>query len=251
MFLTVVSAKNLPGFLELLILRRTKLDTGAKYAVTTIVGYLIIAFGTLAALNKAGLQWSELKFVAGAFSLGLAFGMQEIIANFVCGIILLFERPVRIGDYVTIGSQSGTVKRIQIRAVTLQDLDRRETVIPNKKLITDDVTNWSLTDEVVRMTVPVGIAYGSDTALAQQTMMKVLMDNPNILKTPAPTVLFLGFGDSSLDFEIRGFMNDIRDLPRIKSQIHLAVDDAFRKHNIEIPFPQRVVHHVPAPQTTS
>ncbi|NNC37108.1 MAG: mechanosensitive ion channel [Hyphomonadaceae bacterium] len=243
LILTTVAARNLPGFLELLVLRNTNLDAGAKYAAVTIIGYAIVAVGSVVALSKAGLQWSQLQWFVAALSLGIGFGMQEIVANFISGIILLFERPVRIGDYVTIGAQSGTVSRIQIRAVTLQDLDRRETVIPNKKLITDDVTNWSLSDSVVRLSITVGIAYGSDTTLARKLMLQALQENENVLNDPVPAVLFSGFGDSSLNFEMRGFIFGFENLAKITSELHLAVDAAFREHKVEIPFPQRVLHH--------
>ena len=186
-------------------------EAGTRYAVTTILGYIIIAAGIIIGFNQLGLQWSQLRWIATGLSVGIGFGLQKIIANFISGLIILFERPIRIGDYVTIGDQSGTVSRIQIRATTLKDLDNLEILIPNEALISERVTNWTLSSSITRLIVPVGIAYGSDTDSAREIMLAAVRDLPKVLNTPAPNVLFTGFGDSSLNFEVRVFLNTFDD----------------------------------------
>ncbi len=237
--LTFIAAKNLPGFLEIFVLNRAGVDTGTRYAVTTILGYVIIAVGVIIGFDKLGLQWSQLKWIATGLSVGIGFGLQKIIANFISGLIILFERPVRIGDYVTIGDQSGIVSRIKIRATTLTDLDNREILIPNEALISERVTNWTLSNSVTRMIVPVGIAYGSDTDKARDIILAALKANPKILETPAPQVLFTGFGDSSLDFELRVFLKNFDERWPVTHTIHTDVNKALAKAGFTIPFPQR------------
>ncbi len=237
--LTFIAAKNLPGFLEIFILNRAGMDAGSRYAVTTILGYVIVAIGVLIGFDRLGLQWSQLRWIVTGLSVGIGFGLQKIIANFISGLIILFERPVRIGDYVTIGEQSGTVSRIQIRATTLMDLDNREILIPNEALISERVTNWTLSNAVTRLTVPVGIAYGSDTDKARDLMLETLKSNNKVLDTPAPQVFFVGFGESSLDFELRVFLRTFDDRVLVRHMIHTDINRVLEKAGITIPFPQR------------
>ncbi len=240
--LTVIAVRNLPGLLELFVLQRTRLKESSRYAITTVTGYLIVIIGFLLAFNKLGLQWSSMKWIVGGLSVGIGFGLQEIIANFISGLIILFERPVRIGDYVTIGDQSGKVSRIQIRATTLTNLDNLEIVIPNKELITGRVTNWTLTTGMTRLAIPVGIAYGSDTKAAHKLMLETAKANPNVLKTPEPKVLFMGFGDSSLDFEVRVYLASFDSRVPMRHEMHMQLNEALEKAGINIPFPQRDLH---------
>ena len=237
--LTFIAARNLPGFLEIFVLNRVGVDAGIRYAVTTILGYLIIAAGIIIAFDQLGLQWSQLRWIVTGLSVGIGFGLQKIIANFISGLIILFERPIRIGDYVTIGEQSGTVSRIKIRATTLRDLDNREILIPNEALISERVTNWTLSSSVTRLIVPVGIAYGSDTDAAREIILDAVKEIPKVLSRPSPQVLFLGFGESSLDFEIRLFLNNFEDRFPIQHAIHTEVNKALEAAGISIPFPQR------------
>ena len=237
--LTFIAAKNLPGFLEIFVLNRAGVDAGTRYAVKTILGYVIVAVGIIIGFDRLGLQWSQLRWIVTGLSVGIGFGLQKIIANFISGLIILFERPVRIGDYVTIGDQSGTVSRIKIRATTLMDLDNREILIPNEALISEKVTNWTLSNAVTRLTIPVGIAYGSDTDQARDLMLEALKSNNKILETPAPQVLFVGFGDSSLDFELRVFLKGFDDRFPVTHMIHTDINKALEKAGISIPFPQR------------
>lgn len=240
--ITIIAARNLPGFLEIFILNRVGVDAGARYAVVTILGYIIVATGIVLAFQRIGLQWSQLQWVVGGLSIGIGIGLQKIFANFVSGLIILFERPIRIGDFVTIGDKSGTVTRIKIRATTLGDLDNREILIPNENLISQEVTNWTLSNSVTRVIVRVGIAYGSDTDEAREVMLDVIKDNKRVLETPPPQAFFLGFGDSSLDFELRFFIRTFEERFPVSHQIHTAINKALAKHGFEIPFPQRDIN---------
>lgn len=237
--LTFIAARNLPGFLEIFVLNKLGVNPGTRYAVVTIVGYIIVAAGVIIGFDRLGLQWGQLKFVAAGLSVGIGFGLQKIIANFVSGLIILFERPVRIGDYVTIGDQSGTVSRIKIRATTLADLDNREILIPNEFLISERVTNWTLSNSVTRLIVNVGIAYGSNTDLARDLMLEKIKTIPKVLDNPAPQVLFMGFGDSSLDFQIRVFLRNFDERVPMTHTIHTEINKTLAEAGITIPFPQR------------
>lgn len=240
--LTIAATKNLPGLLEIAILQRLSLLPGERYALTTIVRYAILTVGVVLAFNAVGIGWSKVQWLVAAVGLGLGFGLQEIFANFISGLILLFERPIRVGDTVTVGGINGTVTKINIRATTITDFDRKELVVPNKEFVTGQLINWSLTDSVLRLVVPVGIAYGSDTKLAEEILYQVAVDENLVLEEPPPKVVFYNFGASSLDFELRVFTKDVEALIQARHTLHMAIDDAFRKAGIEIAFPQRDIH---------
>jgi small-conductance mechanosensitive channel len=182
------------------------------------------------------------RWLVAALGVGLGFGLQEIVANFFSGIIILFEQPVRIGDTVTVGELSGTVSKFRIRATTITDWDNKEIIVPNKMLITERLINWTLTDPITRVIVKVGIAYGSDTAKAHDVMPEVAKSNPMVLDAPEPTVYFLGFGDSALEFEVRVFVRELGHRLPIMHELHMAIDNALRENGFEIPFPQRYIH---------
>ena len=240
--LTFMVVRNLPGLLEVSILRRLKLASGERYAITAILTYTISAAGIIFAFSMLGVGWGKIQWLVAAMSVGLGFGLQELFANFVSGIILLFERPIRVGDTVTVGGVHGTVTRIRIRATRILDWDRKELIVPNKEFIMGQLVNWTLSDSVIRMIIPVGIAYGSDTQKALEVFGRVVSEHPAVLKDPEPQVLFLGFGDSSLNFEIRVFCPHLDAFLKIKHELHLAIDAALREAGIEIPFPQRDLH---------
>lgn len=240
--LTILAARNIPGLLEIAVLSNFTLETGTSYAITSICRYLILIVGSIIALQVVGAQWSKLQWLIAALSVGLGFGLQEIVANFVSGIVLLFERPIRIGDTVTVGDQSGTVSKIQIRATTIVDWDRREIVIPNKIFITERLVNWTLTDPITRRTISVGVAYGSDIELVERLLLDVAESEVKVLDDPPPVALFLNFGESTLDFELRVFVRGIREMIPVTHALHVAIDKTFREHNVEIAFPQRDVH---------
>jgi potassium efflux system protein len=239
---TLFVSRNIPGLLEFTLLQRLPLTAGGRYAITTLARYSLVVIGVVLAFNAIGIGWSKVQFLAAAITVGLGFGLQEIFANFVSGLILLFERPIRVGDTVTVGSVNGTVSRIRIRATTITDWDRKELVIPNREFVTGQIVNWSLSDSILRLTVAVGIAYGSDTKLARQLLLKVAEENKVVLKDPEPRAVFLGFGESSLDFELRVFIPHIDHFLNTRSELHFAIDEAFREAGIEIAFPQRDLH---------
>ena len=239
---TFFASRNLPGLLEITLLRRLPLDFGGRYAFTTLCRYAIIALGIIAAFSYIGFNWSSIQWMVAALGVGLGFGLQEIVANFICGLIVLFERPFRIGDTVTIGETTGTVSKIRIRATTIVDWDRKELIVPNKEFITGRLVNWSLSDQILRIVVPVGIAYGSDTELAEKLLLKAARDNPKILKEPEPYVIFKEFGDNSLNFDLRVYVNGIGDWIPMLHRLNQRIDKEFRQAGVSIAFPQRDVH---------
>ena len=240
--LTVVAARSIPGFLEVVVLQRLRLDAGARYAVGVICMYAISVVGVLLAFRLIGVGWSSVQWLVAAMTVGLAFGLQEIFANFVSGLIILLERPIRLGDTVTVGESIGTVTRIRPRATTITDWDRKELVVPNKEFITGRLVNWTLSDKVLRVILRVGIAYGSDTELAEKLLYEKAREHPLILEGPSPMVLFAQFGDNSLNFELRVYISGVEHYLRISHDLNMAIDKAFRDAGITIAFPQRDTH---------
>ncbi|MCX2587524.1 mechanosensitive channel MscK [Proteus penneri] len=234
--------RNLPGLLEVLILSRIKLQQGASYAITTILTYVIIAIGTIVSLGILGVAWEKLQWLAAALTVGLGFGLQEIFANFVSGLIILFERPVRIGDTVTIGTYSGTVSRIRIRATTVTDFDRKEVIIPNKAFVTERLINWTLSDTVTRIIIQVGVAYGSDLEKVKAILMKAAKDNIRVMTEPEPVVLFTEFGASTLNHELRFYVRTLGDRSIAIDEVNRAIDKLCNENNINIAFNQLDVY---------
>lgn len=239
---TFLASKNIPGLLEIVWLSRFNMEPGTGYAITTITRYVFIITGTIVVLQLLGAQWSKVQWLVAALTVGLGFGLQEIVANFVSGIVLLFERPIRIGDTVTVGDQLGTVSRIRIRATTIVDWDRREIVIPNKTFITERLMNWTLSDPITRITIRVGVAYGSDVKLTESLLNSIARSNEKVLEDPPPVALFLNFGDNSLDFELRVFIRGIMERVAVTHELHVEIDKVFREHDVVIAFPQRDLH---------
>lgn len=240
--LTVLSVKLIPGLLDMLLLRRLKLDRGGRFAIAALTRYTLILIGVLYALGELGVGWGEAQWLVAGLSVGLGFGLQEIFANFISGIIMLFERPVRVGDIVTVGGVSGTVTNISMRATTVQDFDRKELVIPNKQFITQELVNWSLSDDVLRVKIDVGVAYGSDTNLVNATLLKLAREHALVLRDPEPSSHFLAFGDNTLNFELRCFVSGADNFLRVRHELNMQLYEAFRDARIEIAFPQRVLH---------
>lgn len=235
---TLVLARNLPGLLEVTVLSRLEVAAGSAYAITSLLSYAITAVGLLTALSLLGVPWNRLQWLVAALGVGLGFGLQEIFANFVSGLIILFERPVRIGDVITIGDLTGSVSRIRIRATTITDFDRKEIIVPNKNFVTDRLINWTLTDSVTRIMIKVGFAYGTDLATARQLLMDAAAANPRIMADPAPVVYFLAFGASTLDHELRVHVRELADrLPAI-DELNRAIDERCRALGIQIAFNQ-------------
>ncbi|WP_286237433.1 mechanosensitive ion channel domain-containing protein [Neptuniibacter halophilus] len=240
--LCLLAAYNLPGLLQLLVLRNLELAPGTGYAISSLIKYVLILVGVLGAFSSFGLEWGKLQWLVAALGVGLGFGLQEIVANFVSGLIILFEKPVRIGDTVTIDGLTGTVTRIQIRATTIIDWDRKEVIIPNKTFITQQLINWSLTDSTTRIVIPVGVAYGSDTELARGLMLEAAAEEERVLQDPKPEAFFTGFGDSTLNLELRLFVSAMADRLEMTHRVNTSIDRKFKQAGLEIAFPQLDVH---------
>lgn len=234
--------RNLPGLLEVLVLSRLKMRQGASYAITQILNYIIIAVGAMTVFGSLGVSWDKLQWLAAALSVGLGFGLQEIFGNFVAGLIILFERPVRIGDTVTIGTFSGTVNKIRIRATTITDFDRKEVIIPNKAFVTERLINWSLSDTITRVVIRLGVAYGSDLDKVKEVLLKAAMDHPKVMHDPEPAVFFTTFGPSTLDHELRLYVRELRDRSYTVDELNRTIDRLCRENGINIAFNQLEVH---------
>lgn len=240
--MTLLLSKDLPGLLEFTLLRFLPISASVRYAISSLTQYIVVIIGFVLIFRALGIEWSNIKWLVAALSVGLGFGLQEIVANFVSGIILLFEQPMRVGDIVTVDGVSGKVSKIRIRATTIINWDRQELIIPNKQIITGQLINWSLADPVTRIRVPVGIAYGSDVPQALRLIQQAAEEHPSALKDPAPSVIFASFGDNSLQLELRVFVEDLENFLIIKSELHSAINNKLNGANIVIAFPQRDVH---------
>jgi potassium-dependent mechanosensitive channel len=240
--LTVVSARNLPGLIEIGLLSHTRIDAASRYAVTSILRYAIVITGSLVGLSLLGMRWSQLQWMAAALTVGLGFGLQEIFANFVSGLILLFERPFRVGDVITVGDLSGRVTRIRTRATTILDFDNKEIVVPNKSFITGQLINWTLSDTTTRVTIKVGVAYGTDPRRVEALLLRAARENGHVLTDPEPKCWFLAFGASSLDFELRVFVSTLGDRLEVQHHLNTRITELFAEHGIEIAFPQLDLH---------
>jgi potassium efflux system protein len=241
-FIVLVLVRNLTSIAEILLFRRVTIESGSRYAIQQLSKYLLMTIGFFAITNELGFSWSQVQWLVAALSVGLGFGLQEIFANFVSGIILLFERPIRVGDIVTIGDVTGKVSRIHMRATTLTDFDQKELIVPNKTFITTQLVNWSLSDAITRLVIPVDIAYGTDIELAHKVMMDTVIETPFVLTTPAPSVLLLAFGDSALRFSIYAYVSETAHRLPVTHDLHLRIVNALKEYHIEIPFPQRDIH---------
>jgi potassium efflux system protein len=231
--------RHLPALYEALLFpRMDRSDEGSRFVIVTISRYAILLVVYAAALLHLHVSFTSLGWLLGAVTFGLAFGLQEIISNFVSGLILLLERPVRVGDLVSVGGNLGTVKQIRIRATVIENLDRQILLVPNRQFITQEVVNWTHNDEIVRSKVAVGVAYGSDVENAVRLILEVLEKHPKVLRDPEPKVLFLGFGESSLDLQLFYFTR-IPDRMATLSEVHHEVNRRLEEAGITIPFPQR------------
>jgi potassium efflux system protein len=248
LLLTVIAARNLPGLVELGLLSRIHLDAPTRYAITSLSRYVIVIGGVIAGLGLLGVRWSNLQWMAAALTVGLGFGLQEIFANFVSGLIVLFERPYRVGDIITIGEVEGTVTRIRTRATTVMDWDNKEVVVPNKTFITERFVNWTLSDTVTRVVLKIGVAYASDAETVRQQLLEAAESDPRVLRDPPPTCWLLNLGASTLDFELRVFVGEILDRNRVRHALYQRIISAFRERGIEIAFPQMdlLVRNAPA-----
>lgn len=238
----VSTIRNLPGILEILVFQRTRIDEGTKTAIVSLANYTVIAIGAIELFRNLGVDWSQFGWIAAALSVGLGFGLQEVVANFVSGIILLFERPIRVGDVITVDGVDGKVSRIQIRATTILDWDRKELIVPNKRFITGTLKNWTRSNSINRIVIPVGVAYGSNTGKAREILLGIAEEHPEIMDDPAPLATFEGFGDSTLNLVLRAYLPTLDNRLGIITELHTLIDEKFSEAGIEIAFPQLDVH---------
>lgn len=240
--LTVVFVSNFPGLVDLMSAGKFAMTAGSRYALIQLVRYLLVGIAFLAIANELGGSWSQVQWLVAALSVGLGFGLQEIFANLVSGIILLFERPIRVGDTVTVGDVTGRVCRIQMRATHIIDWDMKELVVPNKNIITERLVNWTLTDTVTRVVLMIGVGYGSNVELVERVLKEVINSVESVLSEPEPSVSFMTFGESSLDFRVCVFVRELGDRIPVTHELHKKFYAALQEHQIEIPFPQRDIH---------
>ena len=243
MLLVVVSERYLRRILRKRILARTHLEPDLQYAVSRFVGYCFIAVGFFFAFRVIHLDLSSLAVIVGGLGIGIGFGLQNIVSNFVSGLIILAERPIAIGHRVEVGGVAGQVTKISLRSTVVVTNDNITIIVPNSNFITNPVTNWSYGDPKVRLRLPVGVAYGSDVEKLRRVLLEIAAENPAVLKEPAPMVRFLEFGDSSLNFELAVWTIEMAHRPtRFRSDLYFAIERKLRENNIEVPFPQRDLH---------
>jgi len=225
------------------LLVRTRIDIGVRQAVGSIFRYVIVAIGFMIILQTAGINLSALTVLAGALGIGVGFGLQNITNNFVSGLIILFERPIKVGDRIDVGNVTGDVVKISPRATTIVTNDNIAVIVPNSEFISSQVINWSYTNRDVRLNFPVGVAYQSDPELVRKALLEVAADHPGVLKERNADVLLQEFGDSSLNFILRVWTRNYATTPGVlRSELNYAICKKFKEHGIEIPFPQRDLH---------
>ncbi len=232
--------------LQKLVMRRLfarfNIDKGTEYNMMRIIHYLIMIMGAIIAFQFIGLNLSGLAVIFGLLSVGIGFGLQNVTSNFISGLILLFERPIRIGDRVTIGDTEGDVTAINMRATTIRSLNNITIIVPNSEFVSSQVVNWSHGDPKIRLDVEVGVSYQSDLETVIGSLEEVAQESNDILTSPKPEVLLMSFGDSSWNMQLRVWLRDSNDYYRIRSRINQAIVGKFRENQVEIPFPQRDLH---------
>jgi len=250
-FIASSISKLLRKILNFKLAKLAHIDKGASYALGKIIHYLILAVGVVFALQFIGINLSSLAVIAGFLSVGVGFGLRNITSNFISGVILLFERPISVGDRITVGDNQGDVTKISMRATQIKTPDNVSMIVPNSFFIEQEVINWSHGDKKIRLHIPVGVAYGSNISKVKEALLKVAQDHERVMENPPPNVWFMEFGDSSLNFELLIWIVKPEGIYQIKSDINYAIDKIFREENIEIPFPQRDLHLKTAPATIS
>jgi len=241
-FVILFVTRFLQRTLDMRLFSKSNTDEGFRNSFRTLLGYAGLIVALFAAIGVVGLDLSSLAIVAGALSLGIGFGLQSIINNFVSGLILLFERPVKVGDWVVTSSGEGIIKQISVRSTEIETFDRASIIVPNSELISSSVKNWTHKNKMGRVIVPVGVAYGTDVKKVREILLEMANENSRILANPPPFVYFKEFGASSLDLELRAFIKDVAMGPIIRNDLRFEILDAFHKADIEIPFPQHDIH---------
>lgn len=224
------------------ILRRFKIDEGTSYTLSRITQYVIITIGALISFQFVGVDLSGLAVVFGLLSVGIGFGLQNITSNFISGLIILFERPISVGDRVTVSNVEGDVTEINIRATKVRTVNNVSIIVPNSEFVSKDVINYSHGDPTYRLDVNVGVSYGSDLETVLKAMREVADENKHVLQSPPPDVHLLEFGDSSWNMQLRSWIGDVKDYPQIRNELNQAIVRKFREYGVEIPFPQRDLH---------
>jgi len=247
LILTYIGSKYIPITLQGRIFPKFELSAGVEYTFQRVAQYLVVVIGLLLALKYIGVKFEGLAVFAGLMSVGLGFGLQNVVSNFVSGIIILFERPIQVGERIQVGDTVGDIQAIRIRSTVVRTPDNVTFIVPNSDLLTTTVTNWSAIDKKVRLHIPVGVAYGSDVEKVRRALIQAAHEHPEIMDAPEPEVWFVAFGDSSLDFELLAWIPDPRFQYQVRSDLHFAVDRLFRENDITIPFPQRDLHVYDAP----
>jgi potassium-dependent mechanosensitive channel len=244
-FLTVLAAYLLSAFIRFVlqedVYSRTRIAAGQSYAVSSLLNYAILTIGFVVALGVLGMDLTKITVLASAFGVGIGFGLQSVVNNFVSGLILLFERPIHVGDTVQVGSLQGRVRRIGIRASIVRTMQGAEIIVPNAQLITEQVTNWTLSDQLRRLDLPVGVNYGAEPKKVIELLETVARAHPKVLQDPAPRGLFMSYGDSSINFELRAWTEQTNSV-QVHSDLTVAIYDAVYAAGISFPFPQRDVH---------
>ena len=241
--LVLVLARVLRRLLRTRLLARSKLEPGLQDAIARIAGYLVVVLGLVVGLETIGVDLRSFTVIAGALSVGIGFGLQTIISNFVSGLIILAERPIQVGDRVEVAGTVGKVVRIGARATHVLTNDNILIICPNTEFVTNRVTNWTHIDPRVRFRVPVGVSYDSDPQLVRKLLLEVAAGNPHVLTDPAPSVVFQQFGDNALQFELRIWSNDMAHRPgTLESELNFAIWEKFNQHRIAFPVPQRELH---------
>jgi small-conductance mechanosensitive channel len=242
--IVILLSRLIRHLLRTRVLAHTKLDLGQQYAIARIASYVVLVIGLLIGVETVGVNLSSLAMIAGALGVGIGFGLQNIVSNFVSGLVILAERPIQIGDRVDLGNDTvGKVVRIGARATHVLTNDNIMVIVPNSEFISGRVVNWTHIDPRVRLRINVGVSYSSDPHLVEKLLVEVAEANPNVLKNPAPAVVFKEFGDNSLNFELRVWSVDMAHRPgTLESQLNFAIWDKFKQHGIEVPFAQRDLH---------
>lgn len=240
--LTIV-ARRIKKILVEKILIKANLDRGVRASIGTITKFIILLIGTIIIIQSAGIDLTALTLVAGALGVGIGFGLQNITDNFISGVIILFEKPIKVGDRIDVGDVQGDVISISFRATTILTNDNISIIVPNSEFISSKVINWSHNDRNIRFRIPVGVSYNEDPDKIKKILLKVADNNPHVLKSPPPSVLFDAYGDSSLNFYLAVWTSTHTDKPRIlKSELYFEIFRIFKEENVEIPFPQRDIH---------
>ncbi|MGY5451931.1 miniconductance mechanosensitive channel MscM [Agarivorans sp. MS3-6] len=237
-FFTMLLIRNLPGLLELMVLQHLSLSPGTGFAITTMINYMVILFGIFSGFGLLGIEWSKLQWLIAALTVGLGFGLQEIFANFISGLIILFEKPIRIGDTVTIRELTGTISNIETRATTIVDWDRKEIIVPNKAFITEQFINWSLTDPITRVVLMVQVKQGSNNQLVTELLQESVEANSLVLTNPTPEIYFTGYTDNGLKYEMRVYVSEMRYRLPMTHELYTLINDKFKANNIVVAYPQ-------------